>query len=932
MKNLKILIVDNSLMFLALLSDLLKEEGFRVKTAVDGKEGLEEIKRDPPDILFVELILPKISGEQLIQYIKETPGLANMIIVVVSGALNEYSRLEQLGANYYLEKRDIDTFRRKVREICQKIRLKEEQKAPSIIPESTLRKREIVEKLLANRQQIQQISISLREGLIIYDFDYKILEANPATEEFLGKSLNALMGTFVEDHFGLSYRDSIRGIVEQVSKGERKYACLTASVGDKILELRFSIFKDVWKGSRPGGILLIYDLTQQKKAERNMEKLHKYLRASASISSLLIPGEERVCDQVGDVLELMGMTASASRCYWFENHKDRSGRLLVSQRTEWCAEGIEPQIDNPELQNLAYENCPRWFRELSSGRIISGPISDFPDEERAVLEPQNIKFILVIPLFIKGNFEGFLGFDNCVSATPWQEPEVNLLHSAVDSLAKAFEHEKSDKEIKESETRYRNIFENIYDIWYLHDMEGRVLEVNPAFERIAGYHEKELLSMTIQDLIPERYKEQFDDNLKELQRRGKVEGLVHIVTKSGEEKILEYRNWLVELPGRETASRGLAKDVTDRINLEAQLKRAQRMESIGIIASGISHNFRNILTGIMVNSQLIQMKYQENNELHKYASGIINLAKTGADLIRSLLQFSSKRSKGQKGVFNLTGVLHETYQIISTSFDKKIEIRKEWPELLPIEGDRSELGQVFMNLCTNARDAMANGGLLQIEGRNEGNRIGIIISDTGCGMDKKIVERIFDPFFTTKDPDKGTGLGLSTAYGIIKDHGGEIHMDSQPGLGTSLKIYFPIPKAEEPCQEKSSHEVLPGKGQKILIVDDDETVLQPMEEALTNMGYKTSSADSGQGAIEKYKAWVPDVVLMDRNMPGMDGLTASKHILSIDPEARIVLVSGYDEEGPDGIDDNIRSLINGYITKPFDIKEISRILTGVVDK
>ena len=546
-----------------------------------------------------------------------------------------------------------------------------------------------------------------------------------------------------------------------------------------------------------------------------LEKFNGYSKASAYITSLLLKKED-VREVLAEVLEILGRASGSSCSYWFERHVGASESIFMKQSAEWHAEGIDPQFGNSWLQNLAdRDSYPRWHKKLSTGRIILGCASNFSGEERAILEAKGIKCILIIPIVIRGNFEGFFGFDNCVSNELWRDIEVNLLCSVVGCLAKAFENEKCQK---------------------------------------------------------------------------------------------------------------------DKIGIQEQLQYLQKMESVGELASGVFHNLRNILAGIITNSQFVSMKYKDNYDIHNNIDNIINQANSGCDLIDDLLQYSLKGTKKEKSIFNLSEVLQETYQIISGIFDKKIEIKKQWPELLLIEGDRPQLSQVFINIFTNARDSMIDGGLLQIEAGEEGDRIAVIVSDTGYGIEEENLKRIFDPFFTTKDAGKGTGLGLSTVRNILEDHHCEIKIHSKPGLGTSFEIYFPLSKTQELSEERILPQVISGKGHKILIVDDDKTFLGPMEEALRKIGYKTESADSGDSSIEKYIACRPDVVLMDRNMPGMGGLTICKHILSLDPEAKIVIVSGYDEEDPDGVNGKIKSLIKDYIVKPFNIAEISQILAKVMEK
>jgi CheY-like chemotaxis protein len=261
-----------------------------------------------------------------------------------------------------------------------------------------------------------------------------------------------------------------------------------------------------------------------------------------------------------------------------------------------------------------------------------------------------------------------------------------------------------------------------------------------------------------------------------------------------------------------------------------------------------------------------------------------------------------------------------------TAFDKKIQIRVDAPEAMPVMGDHSGLNQIIMNLCTNARDAMPDGGELRIEARQKGERVEVIISDTGHGMDKETLGKCFDPFFTTKSVDKGTGLGLSTAYGIAKEHGGDMYAYSELGKGTTFKIYFPAAVAPEKSDREQRQVIASGKGQKILIVDDEIDLLKPMEEMLENLGYCVSSAGNGAEALVKYISWRPDAVLLDRNMPEIDGISCAKKIIEEDPAARIILISGYDERGPNGIDAGSKEFIKGYLTKPMDITELSQLL------
>lgn len=372
-------------------------------------------------------------------------------------------------------------------------------------------------------------------------------------------------------------------------------------------------------------------------------------------------------------------------------------------------------------------------------------------------------------------------------------------------------------------------------------------------------------------------------------------------------------------------------DITEKRRLEAHLLHAQKLESMGTLTSGVAHNFRNILAGISMNAQLAKLKYAGVQGLTDVVERIDDSVSAGSQLVEELMAFSRKKTGQGFQLINLSTIIRDTCQLIRASFDKKIQIQIHAPMDLCIHGDPSGLGQVFMNLCTNARDAMPDGGELRIEAEKAGRQAVVVISDTGHGMDKESREKCFDPFFTTKDVDKGTGLGLWTAYGIVKHHGGQIHVSSEPGKGATFKLCFHLASSNETIIDRPEASTVRGKGQKVLIVDDETDIAFPLKELLENMGYQATHVPSGQAALDTYATWRPDAVLIDRNMPGMDGITCMRKLMKLDPSARTILISGYQETGPDGIDAQTRSLIKAYLTKPIHVADLGRILTQLFE-
>jgi CheY-like chemotaxis protein len=326
------------------------------------------------------------------------------------------------------------------------------------------------------------------------------------------------------------------------------------------------------------------------------------------------------------------------------------------------------------------------------------------------------------------------------------------------------------------------------------------------------------------------------------------------------------------------------------------------------------------------------MNFKDEGGLHKVAGRINTSVKRGSRLVDGLLQFSRKQIKEEFKVINLSHVINEIYQIIQESFDRKIKIQTYLAEDLPIMGDPTSLGQAFMNLCNNARDAMPDGGRLIISARQEGRQVLVDVSDTGEGMDKVAATKCFDPFFTSKPLGKGTGLGLSTTYGIIKSHDGLIIVDSHPGRGTTFKIQFSLAPQDEQCQPEREPDIICGNSELILVVDDEPEILNAMQGLLKYLGYRVEFASSGIEGLEKYRSKKPDAVLMDINMPEMDGVASIEEILRYDPKANISIFSGYNQEAVDNLSPNARAAIKNFVPKPVGLEDLSALLAKMLKK
>ena len=386
----------------------------------------------------------------------------------------------------------------------------------------------------------------------------------------------------------------------------------------------------------------------------------------------------------------------------------------------------------------------------------------------------------------------------------------------------------------------------------------------------------------------------------------------------------------------------LIQDVTERKELERQLLRSQRMESLGTLASGIAHDLNNVLTPILISVQLLAMKHQDKQS-QQWLELLENNTKRGADLIRQVMLFV-RGMEGNRTMIDPANLVWEIKQMVEETFPRSIAISTDiGSDLWSIFGDATQLHQVLVNLCINARDAMLNGGLLNLSAQNlvvdahytqthidakVGAYVLLTVSDTGIGIPAKIIDRIFEPFFTTKEFGKGTGLGLSTAIGIVKSHGGFITVSSVPNQGTEFKIFLPAFVPSATIKEENLQFPM-GNGETILIVDDEAAMREITQKSLEAYGYQTLTASDGMEAISLYMQHPQDInlVIVDMMMPTMDGSMAIRTLKAINPQVKIVAVSGLitgDKFSETGLD------INAFLSKPFSAKDLLIALNQVL--
>ena len=453
------------------------------------------------------------------------------------------------------------------------------------------------------------------------------------------------------------------------------------------------------------------------------------------------------------------------------------------------------------------------------------------------------------------------------------------------------------------------------DAIVVHDLSRRILSWSQGAQRIYGWTGDEALASRFDELlsVPDQ---RFEEAYRAVVLKGTWHGELHKRTKSGAQVVMDCR-WtrVCDANGEPASILSLESDITERKKIEADFLRSQRMESIGTLAGGIAHDLNNVLTPILVSVQFLKMGETDPDRLSMLQTAETS-ALRGAEMVGQVLSFA-RGMDGQKHRLKLQPVLADLLKIVRDTFSKCITITADVPDdLWPVLGDPTQLHQVLLNLCVNARDAMPEGGHLTISARNEtldehaaaltaeispGPYVCLDVEDTGSGISPEIVDKIFDPFFTTKEVGKGTGLGLSTSLGIVKNHGGSLHAYSEANNGSKFRIYLPAAEGEgKEVEPPTVRDQLPrGDDRLILVVDDESAVREVTRRTLEAYGYRVATASDGAEAVAYYTGNQEEVavVLTDMMMPVMDGLATIRVLRKINPGVSIVAASGLATNG-----------------------------------
>ncbi len=522
---------------------------------------------------------------------------------------------------------------------------------------------------------------------------------------------------------------------------------------------------------------------------------------------------------------------------------------------------------------------------------------------------------------------------------------------AIETIHDITERRQAEEALARAEEKYRGIFENAVEGIFQVSPEGRLISANPAFARIFGYDSPEEMQQTITKAyrqlgIDPKHRANFLHLVEEqglaqdyeVQARRKNDGrpvwlsVTMRAVRNDRDKTMYYE--------------GTVQDISERKLLESRLLQAQKMEAIGTLAGGIAHDFNNILAAIMGYTEITKNKLKQA-ELHRHLEQVLNACERARNLVSQILTFSRQQDKEMKPV-DMVPLVKEALQLLRAAIPTTVEIRlRISPKVRAVLADPTQIHQVMVNLCTNAAHSMRHkGGVLgigldhrEVTAWNKdlypdlrpGPYVELTISDTGTGIEQAIIHRIFDPFFTTKDTGEGTGLGLSVVYGIVKEHGGTITVQSEPGAGSMFRVCLPATEPEGKLKADSS-EAIPGDGERILFVDDEEIISEIGKEILEELSYRVISTTSSTKALEIFRAHPHrfELIITDMTMPGMTGLDLAREILGIQPDIPMILCTGFNEFIHE---EDVRELgIKALLLKPFSVKDFAAVIRRVLDE
>ncbi len=647
------------------------------------------------------------------------------------------------------------------------------------------------------------------------------------------------------------------------------------------------------------------------------------------------------------VLDIVGPALGGSRLSYNRREADEF-RCTV----EWCA---------PEATSSLGTTLPTFVADyfLDMGYVELTPetaLDHLPPTLRPIAKPLLYQFakaldlaaVYMVPYAIQGANEGALTLDVCRGTAPkgrLTEDERAVLSDAVQIISTTIARKRAEQALRESESRYRRLFEESNDAIFIHTIDGKIEDVNARACALLQRTREELLDMSVEDLHPPSEKATPDARLQETATDGSTRFESAFVRPDGSQVDVEVSAGIVE--SDKGLVQGIVRDVSEKKRLEARLRQSEKMQAIGQLAGGVAHDFNNRLVSILGFAQLIGEECQDP-QLEDYAERIVKASKRAKHLTSQLLAFA-RRGDYRFEPVDMHAIIDEVILFLEHSLDKRITVERDLGAPAPfVKGDPAQLQNALLNLALNARDAMHEGGTLRFATEkvtldaaycrklpyevSPGAYLEIRVADTGVGMDEQTRARIFEPFFTTKKHGYSAGMGLAAVYGTVKHHAGAIEVESEPGRGATFQILLPLADAGPVKAEAPAELVRTEEHARILVIDDEQDVLDVAGKAFEKAGYEVVCFREGAEAVAYFRKQPGAValVLLDMVMPEMDGQRVFEELRAIDPDARVLLSSGY------SVEREARGLLEqgalGFVQKPFEVTELSRLVAEALQR
>ena len=779
----------------------------------------------------------------------------------------------------------------------------------------------------------EQMFQAYPDGLSIADRHHRVLWANERFSHMFGYASAEIVGQLLENLVVPAERMAeSQWVIEALEKGDRITLETKRRKKDgALLDVSISCAPMLLDGKPNGFYAGYHDISDRRRIEALSSALYRVAEKSSSAHDLqqFFAAVHSIVDELMHArnfyIALYDQATDVLTFPYFVDEQDTAppSKKMGRGLTDYLIRTGEPLLATPEVLQ-AMEDRGEVARNGSRSLDWMG-----------------------VPLKVNNHTFGALVVQTYSKNIRYGERDKEILTFVARQLASAVEIKRNEQALRRSEARYRSLVQSsVYGI-YRSSLEGRFLDMNPALITMLGYSSPEEVLL----LDPEKdvfaQPEEHVRLIEEFRKTGRLDGIeVKWKRKDG-------RTIVVRISGRAVSSadepadvlEAIAEDVTDRRALEDQFRQAQKMEAVGRLAGGVAHDFNNLLMVISGYAEVILSELDGGHPLHEKGRAIQLAADRATTLTRQLLAFSRKQLLELK-VVDVNAIVQDMERLLRPLIGENVElVTLLATQAAHTRADAGQLEQVLMNLVVNAKDAMPTGGKLtiqtQIANVDERHRGGpqfirpgqyvlLSVSDTGMGMDRETQSRIFEPFFTTKEKGKGTGLGLSTVYGIVKQTGGYVMVQSEIGRGTSFHIYLPLTEGNAEPHAVPVPEKACGGNETILLVEDEESVRQLVRDTLTAKGYKVIEGENGETglAAAARQAGKIDLVITDVVMPGMGGREMVKQLFASRPGTKVLYLSGYTEDAI--ISDGSIESGTAFLQKPFTLQNLTRKVREVL--